>query len=150
MTKNNFDMFFSTEKMAEMWKGMQVPAVDVDGWLEIQKKNMEAVTKVNETAFSYWQKLANQQVDAASRFVSEQSKAMTETMSAATPEQGLQTQAELAKKSYETSMKDAQQAGEILAKMNDEVSDILGKRMSAGVNEMKTVMSATTKAKKAA
>ena len=155
-TKNNgFDMFFSTEKMTEFWKGMQVPsvpAVDVESWLDIQKKNIETAAKVNETAFNYWQKLAKQQTEAASQFVSEQSKAMMETLSSPTPEQGLQKQAELMQKSYETSMRDAQAAGELLAKMNDEVVDMVGKRMNAGLGEVKNAMSAATgtKGKKAA
>lgn len=147
--KNTFENFFSAEKMNEMFRNFQTPVMNVDAFLNVQRKNMDTLAKVNQRAFDCVQQVMKQQNEVVSKLVSDQAKALQDTVNSGTPEQGLQKQAEFAQVSYETSMKNAQEMGDILTKMNDEVSDIVSKRVTASVSEMKDVM-ATVKDKKAA
>jgi phasin family protein len=148
--KNTFENFFSAEKMNEMFSNFQTPMMNIDAVLDVQRKNLETITKVNQKAFDCMQECVKQQSEMVTKMVSEQAKSLQETMNSGTPEQGLQKQAEFAQTSYETSMKNAQEMGEMLTKMNDEVSDLVSKRVTASVNEMKDVVANTTKGKKAA
>jgi phasin family protein len=148
--KNTFDTFFSAEKMNEMFRSFQAPMMNIDAVLDVQRKNLDTLTKVNQKAFDCMQACMKQQNEMFTKLVSDQAKSLQETMNSGTPEQGLQKQAEFAQVSYETSMKCAQEMGEMLTKANDEVSDIVSKRVTASVNEMKDVVANTTKDKKAA
>lgn len=148
--KNGFDVFFSAEKMNDFFKNFQSPVVDFDGLLDVHRKNFEAMSQINQKAFDGFQQVMKQQNEAFIRLLNVQSKAARDTMAAGTPEQGLQKQAELAKTSYETTMKNAQEMGELLSKVNDEVSEIVSKRVSATMNEIKDVVATVSKETKKA
>ncbi|GEM_PF-1845456 len=143
--KNGFDVFFSSEKMNDFFKNFQTPVMDFDSIFDVHRKNVEALTQINQKAFEGIQLAMKHQNETFMRLLNEQSKAARETMTAGTPEQGMQKQAELAKKSYENTVKNAQEMGELLSKVNDEVSEIVSKRVTASMNEMKDVVATTTK-----
>jgi phasin family protein len=145
--KNGFETFFSTEKMTDMMKTFQQTPFDFDRMLDMQRKNIETMSKVNEMTFDCLQKIAKKNAEVTASIMSEQSKAFQETMSAPTPEQGLRKQTELSQKSYETSVSEVQKAGEMIAKLNDDITSVMSKHMTSTMNDMKDVVTPATTAK---
>lgn len=130
MTDNSFfDMFKA------MGKGMKVPGVDVDAILDYHRKNLEALEASAKAASTG----ANSVFDRQRELLAETLRQWTDISqlgkAAANPQDFMAQQAELAKKSFETAVKNAGEMAELVGKSGTASIDILKKRIAEAMDE---------------
>ena len=71
-TKNPFP------DVAKMIERLKVPGLDVSGFLDAQRKNIEAITQANQAAYDSMRELAKRQMDILQETAAEWQAAMSE------------------------------------------------------------------------
>ena len=107
---------FKDLDVTKMMSDMKFPVVGFETMVETQRKNIEALTAANQTAFEGVQALFQRQAELVRTSVEEMTKATTDLWSAASPEEKAAKQADLVKKSYEGAIANLREAIDMLAK----------------------------------
>jgi phasin family protein len=123
----------------------KVPGVDVDAILASQRKNIEAVTAANQLAIEGLQAVMRRQAEIVRASVEEAGTYVNQVVAAGSPEEKAAKQAELVKIAFEKSLANIKELAELVAKSNTEAADVLSKRVSESLDEVKA---AIAKAKK--
>lgn len=119
---------------------LKFPVVGFDTVVETQRKNIEALTAANQTAFEGVQALFQRQAEVVRSSVEELTKATTDLWSTASPEEKAAKQAELVKKSYESAVANLREAIDMLAKSNTQAADLINKRVGESLDELKVAV----------
>lgn len=139
MTSNSFfDMFKA------MGKGMKVPGVDVDAILDYHRKNLETL----ETAAKMASAGATTILDRQREVLSETLQQWTEIAQAAksgNPQDVVAKQTELAKKSFETAVKNASETAEMVTRSGSAAFDLLKQRITDAMDETRKAVEKATK-----
>ena len=134
--------FMDFAKVAGQFK---VPNVDAQALIEIQRKNIEAVTAVNRIAFESAQALTRRQAEILRQAWDVSTAAVQELTAAGKPEDKLAKQTELAKHGFEVSVANARELAEMGAKSNSEAIELINKRVTELLDEVKTEIEKFTK-----
>lgn len=140
--KSGYDFFGS-----DFTKGLSGMGFDMQGFMELQRKNMQALGEAQQLTMEGFQAIAQKQTEFFSQMMEENSKLAQEMMGKGSPEEMVAKQADMVKKSYEKSMLNAKKIAEMVGNSNQQASEIIGKRISCSLGEMKASME---KAKKQA
>ena len=119
---------------------MKFPVVGFKTVVEAQRKNIEAFTAANQTAFEGVQALFQRQAEVVRSSVEEMTKATTDLWSAGSPEEKAAKQAELVKKSYEGAIANLREVIDMLAKSNGQAADLINKRVGESIDEIKVAI----------
>ena len=139
MVRNFFDPSIFKQILPK--QGMSTaPAFDVKQIMDTQRRNMQAVNDVVRLGFESLQQALTQQTELLSRMVHDNSSYASSIMHEGTPEQKVQRQAELVRKSYEDSVSGAREVGDILTKASEEASEIINRRVTASLAEIKAAL----------
>ncbi len=122
-----------------------VPNVDAQALIEIQRKNIEAVTAVNRIALESAQALTRRQAEILRQAWDESTAAVQELTAAGKPEDKLAKQTELAKHGFEVSVANARELAEMGAKSNSEALELINRRVTELLDEVKTEIEKFTK-----
>lgn len=125
--------------VSKMMADMKVPGVDMDALMQSQRKNIEALTAANKLAFEGMQAVATRQTEILRQTMDEMSKMMSDMMAAGTPEDRMAKQADLTKAAFEKSLANMREIAEMIAKSNSEAADVITQRVSATLEEIKTM-----------
>lgn len=128
---------FKDMDVTKMMGEMKFPVVGFETMVETQRKNIEALTAANQTAFEGVQALFQRQAELVRTSVEEMTKATTDLWSAASPEEKAAKQADLVKKSYEGAIANLREAIDMLAKSNGSAADMINKRVGESLDELK-------------
>jgi phasin family protein len=128
---------FKDLDVTKMMSDMKFPFVGFETVVETQRKNIEALTAANQTAFEGVQALFQRQAELVRNSVEEMTKATTDLWSAASPEEKAAKQADLVKKSYEGAIANLREAIDMLAKSNGQAADMINKRVGESIDELK-------------
>lgn len=139
MSQNDFLKFFDPN-LAKSLSGFNGFPFDVQTFVESQQKNFQAFTEAQQTALQGIQAAAQRQNELLSQIVEDQSKLAREIMSEGTPEQKVAKQTDLIKKNYESSISNMKEISELLNKSNQQATDIINKRVTASLTEIKTAL----------
>ena len=115
---------------------LHVPNVDFDAIVEHHRKNLEAVEKSAKTATA-----------GASSIIARQREILQETLrqitemahgyrTPGTPQELMAKQAEFARKSFETALRNTEEMAELVKKSSDETLDVLRSRIREGMEEI--------------
>ena len=85
------------------------------------------------------QAVATRQTEILRQTMDELSKMMSDMMSAGTPEDRMAKQAELTKAAFEKSLANMKEIAEMIAKSNSEAADVITQRVSATLEEIKSM-----------
>jgi len=118
-------------------KGFAVPGFDFSAILDIQRKNIEAFTAASQTFTQGLQTVAQRQSEIARQQIEQFQSLLSVTTPNAPVEDNLIKQADLVKAAYEKNVANARELREILTKVSSEASDILSRRVVAGLDEIK-------------
>ena len=129
-----FPEFMDLTKIAGQFK---VPNVDAQALMEIQRKNIEAMTAANRIALEGAQSLTRRQAEILRQAWDESTAAVQELTSAGKPEDKLAKQTEMAKHGFEVSVANARELAEISAKSNNEALELISKRIAELMDEVK-------------
>lgn len=116
---------------------LKFPVVGFETVVETQRKNIEALTAANQTAFEGVQALFQRQAEVVRSSVEELTKATTDLWSTVSPEEKAAKQADLVKKSYESAIANLREAIDMLAKSNTQAADLINKRVGESLDELK-------------
>ena len=138
-TKNPFldwDMTKLTD-MQKLSEQFAVPGVDAQVIVEAQRKNIETLTAANRAAYEGAQAIAQRQAEIMRELSSEAVKATRELTAVTTPQDQFAKHAELMKQTYEAAVANWRELSEMNAKSGATVVELLNKRVSEGLDEMK-------------
>jgi phasin family protein len=135
MTKTNpfADLDF-TKIMGEF----KVPEVNVDLFVQAQRKNFEAFASANQLALEGIQAVAKRQGDILREAIEELTQAGKELAAIdQAPEARVAKQAELAKAAFEKAIANLRELGDMLIKANGEAAEVITHRISEALDEVK-------------
>src|SRR3954464_16064123 len=118
----------------------KLPGVDVESVVASQQKNIQALTAANQLAFEGFQAVARRQSEIVRQTMEQASAIMTELMAAGSPEDKVAKQADLVKLAFEKALANARELAELVAKSNSEAADVINKRVSESLEEVKALI----------
>ena len=113
----------------------KLPGFDVTTVLDIQRRNVEALTAANQTIAQGLQTVVRRQGE-----IARQSAKQFQDLLSVKPtsvEETLVKQIDVAKTSYEKTVADARELSDLVAKVGSEAVDILSRRVVASLDEVK-------------
>jgi len=131
-TTNPFATIDFTKYMADL----KVPMIDVDKVVAAQQKNFEAVAAANKAAADGVQAMFQLQAAAAQQNAEKLTAALQELTAVGAPEAKAARHADLTREGYERSVANLQELNAALTKTNNEVFELLNKRMVEGFGEV--------------
>jgi len=125
-----------TKLMAEF----KVPGADVETLLASQRKNIEALTQANKLAIEGIQTVARRQAEILRQGFEEASALMRDMMQPTSSQDMLTKHTDRAKTALEKAIANARELAEIVGKANSEAFDVINKRMTEGMDEVRNLV----------
>ncbi len=144
MAKPTAYPFFEMD-VSKVLAEFKLPGVDVDAILASQRKNIEAVTAANQLAIEGMQAVVRRQAEILRTTLEETGTILTEVLGAGAPEDKAAKQAELVKSAFENALSNMKELAELVAKSNTEAANVISKRVSEGLEELKTALAKASK-----
>jgi phasin family protein len=118
-------------------KLFQVPGFGINTVVDIQRRNVEALTAANQTIAQGLQTVVQRQGEIARQSVKQFQDLVSFKPSSTSVTETLVKQIDVAKTSYEKNVTNARELGDIVAKVGSEAADILSRRVVASLDEVK-------------
>lgn len=118
----------------------KVPGVDFESIIASQRKNIEAVTAANQLAVEGLQAVLRRQSEIIRQSIEEASSLVGDLTSVSAPEEKAAKQADLVKSAFEKALANIKELSEIVAKSNSEAAEVLTKRVSESLEEVKAAI----------
>jgi phasin family protein len=133
----DFTKFMGEFKVPGM-ENFKMPEVNVDLFVQAQRKNFEAIASANQVAFEGIQAVAKRQGDILREAIEELTKLGKELASLdQAPEARVAKQAELAKAGFEKAVANLRELGDMMMKANGEAAEVITHRISEALDEVK-------------
>jgi phasin family protein len=148
MSKPAANPFFEADfskimDISKMMGEFKMPGFNMDALMAAQRKNIEAMTALNQAAFESMQSIAHRQAELARQTWEDTSNLMNAIMSPPTPEEKVVRQAEASKAAVEKCMANAREIGETVAKCNYQAMETVSNRLSEGIEELRGIIRST-------
>ncbi|MBY0430867.1 MAG: phasin family protein [Rhodospirillales bacterium] len=118
----------------------KIPGLDLDSIVTSQRRNIEALTAANQLALEGFQAVVKRQVEILRQTLEEVASASKEMTEAGAPQDKAARQAEMAKETFERSLANMRELSEIMARANSDAFDLLNKRFSQNLEEVRDMM----------
>ncbi|MFI4986025.1 MAG: phasin family protein [Alphaproteobacteria bacterium] len=125
---------------------LKVPGFDLDQLAVSYRKNVEAITSASQVAVEGAQSVVKRQAEMLRESMEDYAKLLREYASPASPEEAASKHAEAAKRTFEATLAHMREISGLIAKTNNESLELLNKRVSELLDEVKTMAKAKTKA----
>lgn len=135
-SKQDFKPFWDMD-VTKFASDFKMPGIDVDSMLAAQQKNLQAVAEANKLAMEGLQAVAKRQADVLKQSMEEMASTMQRMMANGAPQDKIAEQAELAKDGFEKVLSNMKEVSEMVAKSNTEAAEVLSKRVSEQLEEIK-------------
>jgi phasin family protein len=110
---------------------MRSPMVDVESLVAMQRKNIEALTEVNQVAMEGVQAVLRHQMEMTRRTMEEFSQMFSSLFQPnGSVEDRLAKQAEFSKTALEAGISNARELGDLVTKANSETMNVLSRRIA--------------------
>src|SRR4051795_10087605 len=113
----------------------KLPGFDLNTVVDIQRRNVEAVTAANQTLVQGLQTVAQRQGEIARQWVKQFQDLLS--VKPASVNEVLVKRIDLTKTAYEKNVADARELGDIVVKAGSQAADILSRRVVASLDEVK-------------
>ena len=150
MAKANPFFDVDVSKFADVSKlisEFKLPGVDVESVLASQQKNIQALTAANQLALEGFQAVVRRQSEIVRQTMEQTSSMVSELLAAGSPEDKVAKQADLVKLAFEKALSNARELAELVAKSNSEAADVINKRVSESLEEVKVLIAQNKAAK---
>lgn len=138
-TKQQADQIFDFD-ISKLMGDFKLPGVDVESLMSSQRKNIEAVTQANKLAYDGLQAVIKRQTEILRQTLEEVTQAAKEMAEPGTAQDKAAKQTEMAKEVFERSLSNMRELSEMIAKANTEAFDLLNKRVSQSMDEVRELM----------
>ena len=123
----------------KMMMDFKMPGIDADALMNAQQKNIEAISNANQLAAEGFQAIGKRQTELFQQAVEESQKALGALLSQGAPEDRIAEQAETVKTTIERTVSNLREISEMLAKSNQEAFDVINKRITESLEEVKAL-----------
>lgn len=150
MAKTNpfFDVDVSKfTDVSKLMSEFKLPGVDVESAFAAQQKNIQALTAANQLAFEGFQAVARRQSEILRQTIEQTTSIVSELLAAGSPEEKVAKQADLVKAAFEKALANTRELAELVTKSNTEAADVINKRVSESLEELKSVVAKAKAAK---
>ncbi|MEM6492270.1 MAG: phasin family protein [Pseudomonadota bacterium] len=131
---------FANMDFSKMMESYKLPGVDMDALMAAQKKNMDAITKANQTAYEGAQAVGKRQVEILQKTMEELQSLSKSALEGGEPQDKLQKQADVVKTALETAIKNMREIAELMSKSNQDAFEHINKRVAEAMEEIQGVM----------
>lgn len=135
MAKNGTD--FANFDYSKVMGDFRMPFVDFDALMAYHRKNFEAVATANKLAVEGFQKMALRQGEIARAAAEKVGQDAQTLFTTGSPEEKAAKQAASAKEGFETALASYREMSGMVAETADKTVDVVAKRMTAGMDEVK-------------
>ena len=132
------------------YKTPSMPNVDLNQWMDMGRRNAEAVSAAGQAVAESAQAISRRQAELARAHVGKMLKTTKDMLVNGSPEINTTRQVEYAKTLFESSLNNMREVSELVTKSSFEVFDVLNRRASATIDEMTGAVTSTPGKKKAA
>lgn len=136
---NPMEQFF-TPDFSKAFSSFQGFPFDVAAVMETQRRNMQAFTDAQQMAMESMKTVAARQSEILSQIMEENTEIAREALAEGTPEEKISKQADRMKKAYEKGVAGAREIADMLGKSSQAAQDVINKRVSASLTEMKSAV----------
>jgi phasin family protein len=130
--------FFGTDFMKDMMPANTMFPFDLGSLMEMQRKNMQAITELQQMTVENLQAMTQLQTEMMSQIVQDNTDMAQQIMAEGTPEEKVALQADMMRKVYEHSMTGMTELGDLVAKSGKETGEVISKRVTASLTEFKS------------
>ncbi len=134
---NGKNPFFPDVDLTKVMADFRLPTVDVEAVVAAQRKNIEALTQANQLAVEGVQAVARRQVEIARQAVEEYTSLLRELSTPVAPEDRLAKQVDVVKGAMEKGLANARELAELATKANTEAFNVINKRFTEGLDEVR-------------
>lgn len=114
-----------------------MPGVEFEAVAAAQRKNIEAFTQVNRLALENFQTIAKRQAEILQSAMSDSAEAAKDLFTAKNPQDAASLQAELTGRAVEQGITHMREMTELTTKSNAKVLDLINKRFTESLDELK-------------
>lgn len=125
------------DMFARLGKDLKMPNMDVERIIEHHRKNLEALEKAARSASSGATALFSRQQEMLEETLREISDMAQGFRGPDSPQDLMSRQADFARRSFETAVKNASEIGEVMRKSSGETIEILRERIREAMEEMR-------------
>jgi len=123
----------------------KVPGMDVETLVSSQRRNIEALTQANRLAFDGLQAVMKRQAEILRQTMDEASQAARDIAEPGSPQDKAAKQAEVTKETFERTLSNMRELAEMIAKANNEAFDLLNKRFTQNLDELRDTLAKSGK-----
>lgn len=134
--KSKADQFFDFDISKYMGE-FKVPGLDVETIVSSQRRNIEAVTEANKLAYEGLQAVVKRQGEILRQTLEEVATAAKDISEPGNPQGKAAKQTELTKEAFERTLGNLRELSEMIAKANAEACDLLNKRYTQSLDEIR-------------
>jgi len=132
---------FDFEKMMSDFK---MPGTDYQSIMETQKRNIEALTALNQQAAAGMQAVSQRQAEIMQSLMGE-ATATAQQIAGTSPEERAAKQAELTRVAFEKAVANMRELSEMISKSQNEALETINKRVSESLKEVQALIDKTGK-----
>ncbi|HEY5817401.1 MAG TPA: TIGR01841 family phasin [Mesorhizobium sp.] len=125
------------EMFSQFGKNLNVPTVDMESILAHHRKNLEALQKAASASAAGAQSIMSKQREALQEGLQEITEMAQNFRAPGAPQEIVAKQADFARKSFETAVKNASEVADIVKKSGSESVDILRTRIQEAMEEIR-------------
>ncbi len=143
MTENLFNPFANFDlgkfDVTKMFGDLKLPGFDMTALMTAQRKNLEALMAANRVALEGMQAIAKRQAEIMAQAVAEVSGMAQQMTGSGNPQEAGAKQSELVGQTFEKALANMRELAEMFSKTNTEAFDLINKRFTESVEELKTL-----------
>ncbi|MCG6862846.1 MAG: phasin family protein [Chromatiaceae bacterium] len=136
----SLDMTKMADEMTRIMAKVNVPGIDMDSLVAMQRENMEALTAANQAALEGLKAVAEWEVKVLKATMEEVSNAAGALSKVRSPQDVVTEQTEAAKEVFKSSVSNLRELAEILNHANKSASRAIVDRVPSGLDEIKEVL----------
>lgn len=137
--------FFNADFMKDMMPSNMLFPFDLDVIMETQRKNLEALSEAHQVTITHLQTIAQRQAAMMAQMVADNTEIAKQILAEGTPEEKMSRQADTVRQSYERSVSNLSEMTDLVARSGRETSEIINKRVTATLDELKSGLEKTPK-----
>ncbi len=134
MSKENITV---ASDFGKLFMPFPVAGFRIEDFITWQQKNYAAFTEATQLAAESWSTVFSRQTELARKAAEEGSNSVRQLLNGGAPHDKLAQQTELVKDTFEKGLANFREVSSLIAKANAEATDVLAKRVTDGLTEIK-------------
>jgi phasin family protein len=130
---------FPKPDFTKMAAKLKEQGIDIDEIATMYRKNVEAITSASQAAVEGVQRVAKRQAEMLRESMEEYGKLLRDLSLPTTAKEAVAKQADIAKHTLETTLAHMREISEMIAKSSNEALDVINKRGSEMLEEIKAL-----------